>query len=178
MNELSKIIEGCKAGKNRYQRKLYNRFAVPMYRLCFRYLKNELDTEDVLSTGFTKAFDSMHRHNFKSDKHFENWLRRVMINESLMLLRSQLRFRSLELEEQDFPAQSPEILHQLDAEEVYALIQALPNGYRTIFNLYVLDGYSHSEIAQELDISESTSRSQLAKARKMLQNQLITLELP
>lgn len=177
MIPFNKLIDGCKAGKNRFQRKLYDLHSIRMYRLCFRYLKNELDTEDVLSTGFTKIFENLHRHSFKSEKHFINWMKRIMINESLMLLRSQLRFKSLELEEHNFQQQDPDVISQMDAEEVYALVQALPNGYRTIFNLYVIDGFSHSEIADELDISESTSRSQLAKARKMLQNQLTILEI-
>jgi len=100
-----------------------------------------------------------------------------MINESLMLLRSQIRFQSVEMSTDIGGFQSADALQQMDAEEVYALIQALPKGYRTIFNLYVIDGYSHAEIANELDITESTSRSQLTKARKLLQSQLKTLQV-
>ena len=177
MKQTLRIIEGCIAGKRRYQRKFYDLYAVPMYRICYRYLKNEFDTEDALSTGFTKVFENLHRHTFKSEKHLYNWLKKVMINESLMLLRSQIRFQSVEMSTDIGGFQSADALQQMDAEEVYALIQALPKGYRTIFNLYVIDGYSHAEIANELDITESTSRSQLTKARKLLQSQLKTLQV-
>lgn len=177
MKQTLRIIEGCIAGKRRFQRKFYDLYAVPMYRVCYRYLKSEFDTEDALSTGFTKIFENLHRHTFKSEKHLFNWIKKVMINESLMLLRSQIRFQTIDMDVEIAGFQNADALQQMDAEEVYALIQALPKGYRTIFNLFVIDGYSHAEIAEELDITESTSRSQLTKARKILQSQLKTLQV-
>lgn len=177
MQQLQKIIDGCKAGRNRPQRKFYDQFSVPMYRVCYRYLKNELDTEDALTTGFVKAFDALSQQSFKSENHVFNWLKRIMINESLMMLRSQVKFSELDTELIDTNYQEDSVLSKMDAEDLFVLIQGLPKGYRAIFNMYVIDGYSHSEIAKELDISESTSRSQLAKARKTLRNQVEILQL-
>lgn len=174
--QLHKVIEGCKSGKSRLQRKFYDLYSVPMYRVCYRYLKNELDTEDTLTSGFLKAFEAIGKMQFKSDSHVFNWLKRIMINESLMLLRSQVQFQELSQEAYDQEFCDESLLNQMDAEDLYVLIQGLPKGYRAIFNLYVIDGYSHREIADELSITTSTSRSQLTKARKMLQAQLEILQ--
>ena len=177
MHQLQKIIDGCKAGRSRSQRRFYDRFCIPMYRVCYRYLKNEFDTEDALTTGFTKAFEAIGSQNFKSESHVFNWLKRIMINESLMSLRTQVQFQELDQETIGSGYEEESALDQMQAEDLYALIQDLPKGYRAIFNLYVVDGYSHTEIAQELRISESTSRSQLVKARKMLRAQIEILQL-
>jgi len=177
MNKLQKIVEGCKSGKNRAQRKLYDWYAVPMYRVSYRYLKNEFDTEEALSNGFMKVFDNITRLQVKSERHLFNWMKRIMINESLMHLRRQVRFDQLEDEGLSVASDNALITDQMDAEDLYAVIQGLPKGYRTIFNMYVVDGYSHDEIAKELNITESTSRSQLTKARKMLREQIEILEL-
>ena len=95
MNKLQKIVEGCKSGKNRAQRKLYDWYAVPLYRGSYRYLKNEFDTEEALSNGFMKVFDNITRLQVKSERHLFNWMKRIMINESLMHLRRQVRFDQL-----------------------------------------------------------------------------------
>jgi RNA polymerase sigma factor (sigma-70 family) len=147
---------------------VYEHYATAMFRLCFRYLKNEQDSEDVLIAGFMKVFDHFKKFEFRGKGSFNGWVKRIMINESLMFLRRSHNFNmvpenySKDIED-DFASDS-----EISAEEIYVLVRALPIGYRTVFNLYVIEGYSHKEIAEKLAISENTSKSQLSKARAAL----------
>jgi RNA polymerase sigma-70 factor (ECF subfamily) len=131
-----------------------------------------MEAEDVLITAFTKVFDKIQQ--FKNEGSFEGWIRRIVVNESLTYLR---RHRSMYLAtELDNANREPDyttISNQLEAEDLLKMIQDLPTGYRIVFNLYAIDGYSHKEIAEKLGISENTSKSQLCRARTHLQRVLI-----
>lgn len=166
------LINGCKARNRSAQRNLYDQYSSKMYALCYRYVKDSMEAEDVLVTAFTKIFERIDQ--FKGEGSFEGWIRRVVVNEALTYLR---RNRSMYLET-DLEAAEREpdyqsISDHLEAEELMQMIQELPSGYRIVFNLYAIDGYSHKEIADQLGISENTSKSQLSRARTYLQKMLL-----
>jgi RNA polymerase sigma-70 factor (ECF subfamily) len=145
-----------------------------MFLTCFRYVRNEDDAAVILNTGFYKAFKNIGVCEFQNEIAFESWLRKIMVNEALMFLRkAKKESRSVDIESVEIICISE---NHLTDEDYLKLIQNLPEGYRTVFNLYAIEGYSHQEIGEMLDIGESTSRSQLSRAREMLQN-LIKKEL-
>jgi RNA polymerase sigma factor (sigma-70 family) len=166
------LIKGCLRRDSSAQKVLYDTYSSKMYGLCYRYVKDSMDAEDILVTAFMKVFDKIHQ--FKSEGSFEGWIRRIVVNEALTFLR---RNRSMYLEtdlnqadrEPDYNALSD----HLEAEDLLTMIQELPTGYRIVFNLYAIDGYSHKEIAEQLRISENTSKSQLSRARTYLQKVLV-----
>jgi RNA polymerase sigma-70 factor (ECF subfamily) len=165
------LISGCLKHNRSAQQKLYERFSSKMYALCYRYVRDSMEAEDILVTAFTKIFERIDQ--FKGEGSFEGWIRRVVVNEALSYLR---RNRSMYLET-DLEAANREpdydsIGNHLEAEDLMRMIQELPTGYRIVFNMYAIDGYSHKEIAEELGISENTSKSQLSRARAHLQKQL------
>jgi RNA polymerase sigma-70 factor (ECF subfamily) len=143
-----------------------------MYRICYRYVKDELHAEDILVNGFTKVFNHLGGFRYQSEGSLEAWIRRIMVNESLMFLRKHYQFGFVAESQADGLESGPSVEAALSAEEIYALILQLPTGYRTVFNLFVIEGYSHQEIAEQLSISENTSKSQLSKARTALRNLL------
>jgi len=167
------LIAACLQGDPRAQRQLYNQFAGLMLTVCRRYLKRQEDAEEALLLGFAKVFRAL--PTFRQEGSFEGWMRRIMVNEALMELR---RREPMHLSFEDFAqpenlASTPATADtQLQADELLALLQELPTGYRTVFNLYALEGYSHPEIAEALGITEGTSKSQLSKARALLQRRL------
>lgn len=148
--------------------KLYRRYASKMLSVCRYYIKDIHYAEDVMVMGFTKAFDKLDRFRFEGS--FEGWLRKIMVREALEFLRGRQQLRFSELEEVEaHPATVEE--SEFDVERLQMLVDALPAGYRTVLLLYAVEDYSHKEIAEMLHISESTSKSQLFKARKMLAEQ-------
>jgi len=166
------LISGCKQGKRNAQRALYDRYADRMFRLCFRYIKNEFDTEDVLIKGFMKVYTHIDRFEYRGEGSFDGWIKRIMINESLMYLRKNNNFNLVQSSEANSVEVEANAESQLAAEDIYALVLKLPAGYRTVFNLYAIEGYSHKEIGEMLGISENTSKSQLSKSRTALKNLL------
>jgi len=140
-----------------------------MLGVCRQYLKNNDLAEEVMLSGFLKMFTNL--NNFKDEGSFEGWIRRIMVNESISQLRKdkKLNFVS-EAELENSTDHSTYIETELEEADIQKLIDALPNGYKTVFVLYAVEGYKHSEISELLQISESTSKTQLFKARKMLQN--------
>ncbi len=168
------LIDSCKQGNVFAQRQLVEAYSNRLYRLCLRYMRNEFDAEEVLMNGFLKFFQSVHSFVYKDDIALEAWLKRIMVNEALQYLRRTKNLLLLMSEEKAGPiAEKVTIEDQLDSEMIYELILQLPTGYRTIFNLYAIEGYSHAEIAEQLGISENTSKSQLSRARALLQTWLI-----
>ena len=165
------LIAACRQGNSRAQKLLYERFAGLMLSVCLRYLRHREDAEEVMIGGFVKVFRALDQYRHEGS--FEGWIRRIMVNEALGQLR---RKEPLHLAIDDVPATAavtPATADtQLQADDMLALLAALPAGYRTVFNLYALEGYSHPEIAELLGISEGTSKSQLSKARAMLQRRL------
>lgn len=174
MGPINRIIDGCKAGKQKEFRKLYDLYASPMLSVCFRYSRNMADAEDILQEGFIKVFRKI--NEFKGIGSFEGWLRRIMVNTAINHYKSNLKHsfhdeyvdnkhdkaEDLDMSEKIF------IEKKVDHEQILKLVQNLPEGYRMVFNMYVIDGMNHREIAKELNISENTSKSQLFKARRTL----------
>ncbi|AKQ45512.1 RNA polymerase sigma-70 factor [Rufibacter radiotolerans] len=170
MDEIE-LVTALQKGDAKAQRLLYERFAGPMMGVCLRYLKSEMDAEEVLINGFMKVFQHVSR--FEQKGSFEGWVRRIMVNEALQYLRKKEPLHlAIEKEHIHLASEDASADSEMTAEEMMALLQELPAGYRAVFNLYAIEGYSHKEIADLLDISEGTSKSQLSKARAMLQRML------
>jgi RNA polymerase sigma-70 factor (ECF subfamily) len=170
------IIEGCLRQKRECQQELFKRYAGKMLSVCMRYARHQMEAEDVLQDAFIKIFD--HLHQFQNKGSFEGWIRRVVVNTALKTFdRKSFTHEQYGLElREDFSAAEPSVFSQLSEAELLGLIARLPEGYRIVFNLYAIEGYSHAEIAETLGVQESTSRSQLVKARKMLQAMVMELE--
>ena len=165
------LITGCLQRDRAAQQRLYDRYSGKMYALCCRYLKDTMDAEDVLVTSFTKIFDRINQ--YKGEGSFEGWIRRVVVNESLTYLRrNRSMYLETELETAEREPDYQSLSDHLEAEDLLTMINELPSGYRVVFNLYAIDGYSHKEIAETLGISENTSKSQLSRARVYLQKLL------
>ncbi|RYZ20883.1 MAG: sigma-70 family RNA polymerase sigma factor [Chitinophagaceae bacterium] len=170
---MQEMLNGCRKGRTSAQKAFYERFARPMFAVCRRYLKTDACAEEVLHNGFLKFFTTLDRFTYESDAATAAWLKRIMINECLMQLRRTQSFLQVGLEEVAETATASETLDGFAAAEIHAAILQLPTGYRTVFNLYALEQYSHKEISTLLGISEGTSKSQLSKARALLQQTLI-----
>jgi RNA polymerase sigma factor (sigma-70 family) len=169
------LINGCLRRDNSAQRLLYETYSPKMFGLCCRYVKDSMDAEDVLVGAFTKVFDKIHQ--FKHDGSFEGWIRKIVVNEALTYLRRhRSMYLEIDLEQADYEPDYQSLSDHLEAEDLLSIIQALPTGYRIVFNLYAIDGYSHKEIADQLGISENTSKSQLSRARAYLQKVLAEQE--
>ncbi|WP_081200864.1 RNA polymerase sigma factor [Niastella yeongjuensis] len=149
---------------------LYERYVTVMTRLCQRYLKNDAEVQDVLIDGFIKVFDKLKTFEYRGEQSLEIWIRKIMINECLMRLRKSNPLVLIDEEKQEELVQPAH--NGPEAKEIIRLIHLLPPGYRTIINLYVIDGYSHKEISHFLGITESASRSQLTHARNKLKELL------
>ncbi|WP_419212445.1 RNA polymerase sigma factor [Maribacter sp. X9] len=164
------LIKKAISGNRDAQEHLYKKYAPKMLGVCRQYIKDIHFAEDVMVQGFLKMFQKL--ESFKFEGSFEGWLRRIMIRESISYLRKQ-QFVVYDDEVYE-NHQTQEILQStdLDTEHIQQLIDALPQGYKMVFVLYTVEGYKHQEIAEMLSISESTSKTQLLKARKLLQEQL------
>ena len=162
------LIQACLRHEPAAQRRLYELFAPQLMAVCYRYAADEALAEDILQEGFVKIFQHLKR--YQDHGSFEGWMRRIMVNTAIDQLRRRKRQHvELELNETLVDAQVEGALDQLEATFLLDLIQQLPDGYRLVFNLYAIEGYSHAEIAQQLRISEGTSRSQYTRARTQLQ---------
>lgn len=165
-HDLAKAIS---RGDSKAQSMLYERYSPKMMAICMRYMGDIMEAEDVMIEGFMRIFDKINQFNFKGS--FEGWMRRIMVNEALMRLRGK-KVIKVELEEVRQESSEASVESNLNAEELLKLVNELPVGYRTVFNLYAIEGYSHAEIAEQLEISEGTSKSQLSRARALLQAKL------
>jgi RNA polymerase sigma factor (sigma-70 family) len=166
------FVRLCKSGDKKTQKELFERMYAPMFRVCMRYLSQHADAEDCLMLGFMKVYKNIESFQYNGESSLGIWIRKIMVNESLMFIR-QKRNLMFVVEENmiDIPMQA-EIISSMDAEELYHHIMQLPSGYRTVFNLNVIEGYDHKEIASLLNISEVTSRTQLAKAKGKLRTMI------
>ncbi len=169
--EESDLIKGCLAGDRRMQEELYNRFAPKMYAVCLRYSNNPDDAQDLLQEGFIKIFKNLDR--FRAEGSFEGWIRRVFVNTSIEHYRRKVNVSSTS-DREDILAEdtSWNALDKLAEKDIIKLVQELSPGYRTVFNLYAIEGYAHKEIGYLLGISEGTSKSQLARAKGILQKKV------
>jgi RNA polymerase sigma-70 factor (ECF subfamily) len=174
-DELERLLKGCLAEDYRAQRALFERFAPRLFAVSLRYARSRAEAEDLLQDAFIKIFDNISK--FEGKGSFEGWMRRIVVNTALKNY-SRIRFQreSVGIEtvpEQDIP---PSVLSQLNEQELLQLIEKLPEGYRLVFNLVAIEGYSHAEVGKMLHIEESTSRSQLTKARQTLQRYLQNID--
>ena len=169
----SELVKEAKQGSTAAQKCLFDLFGEKMLLVCQRYVKNPEDAEELLLDGFYKSFAKICSFNYQGDAALYAWLKRIMINECLMFLRAKNVFTIVtEATAEEIPLQE-EALDNLSAEEIFKLIVQLPVGYRTVFNLYAIEGMNHGEIAEALNISEGTSRSQYSKAKLLLQKLLL-----
>jgi RNA polymerase sigma factor (sigma-70 family) len=165
----SDLILGCIQGNRRMQQELYSRFSPRMYAVCLRYAGNVEEAEDILQEGFIKIFKKI--DSFRSEGSFEGWVRRIFVNTAIEhFRRKKYMLPVTEREETTIEGKSTSVLDNLAAKDILALVQDLSPGYRTVFNLYVVEGYTHKEIADMLGISEGTSKSQLSRAKVILQD--------
>lgn len=169
------IIKGCIENNAQYQRLLFDRYAGKLFTVCRRYAQNEEDAKDLLQETFTKIYT--HIKQYKKEGSFEGWMRRIAVNTALKFIqKKRIVFTELSEKTHDVYRISESSLSRLKTEELLKLIQSLPPGYRTVFNLNVIEGYSHEEIAALLHIHPASSRSQLSKARLWLQKEIHKLE--
>jgi RNA polymerase sigma factor (sigma-70 family) len=171
LEHLEHIIEECKKENARAQNELFKRYAPKLLAICCRYIKDRDDAEDALQDAFIKIFTNIHQ--FKGEGSFEGWMKRIAANTALNHLReknkiqfdnlTQISLTKVEEDEQEY-----NLMVEADAQRILKCMQDLPIGYRTILNMYLMEEFSHKEIAEKLGIEESTSRSQYTRARKAL----------
>jgi len=165
------LIKACSNGDNKAFRRIYEIHSGTMYSICLRYMNNEDEAKDALQEGFIKVFKNISQFTFSGS--FEGWMKRIFVNSSIELIRKRkMHLDVSELNSNDLPLTAKIETGSMDAEKMMTLVQQLPEGYRTVFNMFIVDGYSHKEISDYLEISESTSKTQLFKARKQLQEWL------
>jgi RNA polymerase sigma factor (sigma-70 family) len=166
------IIAGCLHHNPAAQRELYSRYAPKMLSVCYRFSQSREDAEDMLQEGFVKVFTQI--HTFQNRGAFEGWIRRIIVHTCINILKKNKKFNdSLDIEHAAQLPVKESVPGILQAKQVVECIRLLPLGYRTVLNLYAVDGYSHREIGEMLDIEESTSRSQYTRAKNMLEQILI-----
>jgi RNA polymerase sigma-70 factor (ECF subfamily) len=169
---IAEQIEDAKAGSAAAQKVLFNRLADPMMAVCCRYVKNRHDAEEILLDGFYRFFSKLQDFRYQGEAALFGWVRQIMVNECLMFLRRRHSFAIVSEAEAEALPGNDGPLEDLSAEEIFGLIVRLPVGYRTVFNLHVIEGLEHGEIAKLLGISEGTSKSQLHKAKTVLKKML------
>ena len=173
-SEEERMIRGCVKGQSQHQEALYHRFYRKMFGVCLRYAPNRETAEDILQDGFVKVFGKIESFNSKGS--LEGWVRRIMVNTALEFLRKKSNFYPIvDIENAGNTDSGWDVVSSMAEQEILALVQALPDGYRMVFNLYAIEGYSHKEIGELMNISEGTSKSQLARARKTLQEHITEL---
>ena len=168
-----RLLKACIQGDRKAQRKLYEQLAPKMFPVCLRYMNNREMAEDVLQDGFVTLFSKL--DSYSGTGSFEGWARKIFVNTALMQLRrNDVLKESDNLDDAwDIGSPDPSAIQEIGYKELLELIAELPPGFRTVFNMYVIEGYSHKEIADELGISENTSRSQLQRARVILQKKIL-----
>ena len=168
MSSEADLIEGCIRGDRKMQYELYERFSPKMYGVCLRYAANAEEAEDILQEGFLKVFKKI--GSFRGDGSFEGWIRRIFVNTAIEQFRKKSYLQPItEQEENSIEGKYISVLDDLAEKDIIKLIQQLSPGYRTVFNMYVVEGYTHKQIADTLGISEGTSKSQLSRAKIILQ---------
>ncbi len=170
------IIEGCIAGNRKAQRYLFDKFKSSMFGVCLRYCKSKDEAEDVLMEAFMTVLSQI--HTFRGEGSIEQWIRRIMVNTAINNYRKNLKHYFLadieNIDETDINEDNQfEISDNHSVEDIMKAMQQMPDGYKVVLNLYVVEGYKHKEIAEILNISVGTSKSQLSKARKMIQEKLL-----
>jgi RNA polymerase sigma factor (sigma-70 family) len=171
------ILAGCLRNNAASQEALYQRYSPKMLAVCYRFAKSKEDAEDMLQEGFIKVFSQIHQ--FRGDGSFEGWIRRIVVHSCINNLKKNKKFaESLDLIHATGYHTNVELIPSMvEAKQVVECIRMLPMGYKTVLNLYAVEGYSHKEISDMLDIEESTSRSQYTRAKNMLEAILVNNKL-
>lgn len=166
------LIKRCQDNDPKAQGTLYQQLAPKMFGICLRYTRNHMEAEDVLQEGFIKVF--RHLKDYRNDGSLEGWIRRTMVNTAINFYKKRAKYQNDISLDQSEPINQEEesAIDKLSAKELLEHIQELPDGYRMVFNLNVIEGYTHKEIGEMLNISENTSKSQLSRARSVLQGKL------
>lgn len=173
MSEIKNIISGCLKGNRRDQELLYRRYSARLYAVCIQYSGNDEEARDILQEGFIKIFENL--INYKHEGSFEGWMRRIMVNTALEKYRNKYNlYRVDDIDQIPEPGMEPdnEDYSGLEAGDLLGIIRELPPKYRMVFNLYAIEGYSHKEISKMVNISEGTSKSNLSRARVILQRRV------
>lgn len=170
------IIKGCLKNERKAQELLYKSYSKKFLAICIRYVKDKELAEDVMIEGFMKVFEKLGQ--FEGKGSFEGWMKRIIVTQALLTLRKQksLNMEVLQVESHLEPINTTYQLDHLETDDLMALIKELPVGYRTVFNLYAIEGYSHAEIGDLLGITESTSKSQLNRARNVLKQKIADIQ--
>ncbi len=171
---LETLINDCKAGKRDAQSQLYKLYAPKLFGVCLRYSRDETEAEDTLHESFIVIFNKIGQYAFKGS--FEGWIRKIVVNISFEKCRTRFKMQTVEnINIYESKIVERDCLDELNAKQLLELIRGLPPQYRLVFNMYAIDGYTHKEISNELGIAEGTSKSNLARARKILQEKVIEL---
>ncbi len=172
------IIDGCLKNDRKMQKVLYDRYASKLYALCLRYAHDRAEADDILQEGFVKIFFKIHQ--FSRQHSFDGWLKRVIINTAITHYHQNVKHYYQkdidEIQESDISGTNEVLESEYSAEELLTVVQSLSTGYRTVFNLYAVEGYKHKEIAEMLKIDETTSKSQYHRAKKIIQERLTHLK--
>ncbi|MVN90162.1 sigma-70 family RNA polymerase sigma factor [Mucilaginibacter sp. HME9299] len=169
------LIAKCKTADRKCQELLYKQFASKMLAVCMRYAVDKMEAEDMLQNGFVRVFQKI--NDYRGDGSFEGWMRRIMVHSSIEYYRKHHKMTLVDIDESGYEQPvNAAAASSLETKDLMALIQQLPAGYRMVFNLYAIEGYSHREIADIADITEGASKSQLSRARTLLKQKIEQLE--
>ncbi|RYE32710.1 MAG: sigma-70 family RNA polymerase sigma factor [Sphingobacteriaceae bacterium] len=173
---LTDVIQGCLLGHRKAQETLYKLFAAKMLGVCMRYATDKMEAEDMLQNGFIKVFGKI--NDYKGEGSFEGWIRRIMVHSAIEYYRKHHKMMQLVDMETSGAAETVNAAaaNSLEAKDLLAMIQTLPPGYRMVFNMYAIEGYSHKEIGEVMNISEGASKSQLSRARTILKEMVYKME--
>ncbi len=176
MKEDTTLVQACLKGDPRAQKALFEKFAAKMFAVCLRYMSNHDDAQDALQDGFVKVFSKL--IDFKNEGVLEGWIRRVIVNTCLDAIRKNAKTKfDVSLDDVSYKLDYIDTgMEHLEVEELMKLIQSMPNGYRIVFNLYAIEGYTHKEIGERLGVNENTSKSQYLRARAFLRERLEKIE--
>lgn len=175
MND-ERLVEQCLEGKQAAQKHLYEKFSDKMYGVCLRYIRDSIIAQDVLQDGFVKVFQNLYK--FENKGSLEGWIRRIVVNTALDHIRKEkTKGYSVSIDDVSYLLKKNDfIIEKLSENDLLKLIHTLPDGYRTVFNLYAIEGYSHKEIGVKLGINENTSKSQFSRAKAQLRDLIEKIE--
>jgi len=170
------LVQACLKGNPRAQKALFEKFAAKMFAVCLRYMNNHDEAQDALQDGFVKIFSKL--VDFKNEGVLEGWIRRIIVNTCLDAIRKNQKTKfDVSISDVEYQLEYNDTgLQSLELEELMNLVQSMPNGYRVVFNMFAIEGYSHKEIGEKLGINENTSKSQYLRARAFLRERIEKLE--
>jgi len=169
---IQEIIKGCLQGKASFQKLLVQKHSAVLYSVCLRYMRDEMAAQDILQDSFIKIFKYIDRFD-ENRGNFEAWIRKITVNTALKQLdKRKLETSSLSYETVEHPSADPFVISQMNKQDLMKVVMSLPDGYRQVFNMAVIEGYSHKEIGNMLGIAEVTSRSNLSRAKQILRKKI------